>query len=197
MKISSLFLVFAMLFILACKHSFTPKPKSYPRVDYPVKKYQKYISNCPFTFDYPVYAKIETDDSKDAQPCWFNILYLPFNARLHISYKPISDSKQLNQFTEDARDMAYKHDVKADEIKENLIKNKNPGVYGMFYDLQGNTASAIQFYLTDSSHHYIRAALYFKTHINRDSLDPMINFLREDINKMINTFQWKETKIEK
>jgi gliding motility-associated lipoprotein GldD len=140
-----------------------------------------------------VYAKIEKDDSKDAQPCWFNILYLPFNARLHLSYKPISDSKQLYQFTEDARDLAYKHSVKAQQINENLIMNKNPAVYGMYFDLQGNTASAIQFYLTDSSHHYIRAALYFKIHINRDSLDPMINFLREDINKMINTFSWKET----
>lgn len=177
----------------SCKQNFTPKPKSYPRVDYPVKKYQKYTGDCPFTFEYPAYAIIEQDDSKDAQPCWFNILYLPFNARLHLSYKTISDFKQLNQYTEDARDLVYKHTVKAEEITEDLIKNKKPGVYGMYYDLQGNTASAIQFYLTDSNHHYLRAALYFKIHINRDSLDPMINFLREDINKMINTFQWKET----
>lgn len=192
MKISSLFLVISLLFMLSCKQNFTPKPKSYPRVNYPEKKYQKYTGDCPFTFEYPVYARIELDDSKDAQPCWFNVLYLPFNARLHLSYKTVSDSKQLNQYTEDARDLVYKHTVKAEEISENLIKNKNPGVYGMYYDLEGNTASAIQFYLTDSTHHYLRAALYFKVHINRDSLDPMVDFLREDINRMINTFKWKE-----
>jgi gliding motility-associated lipoprotein GldD len=193
MKITSLFLVLPLLFILSCKQNFTPKPKSYPRVDFPEKKYQKYSGECPFTFEYPVYARIEKDDSKDAQPCWFNILFLPFNARLHLSYKPINDLKQLNRFTEDARDLVYKHSVKAEEINENLIQDKNPGVYGMYYDLQGNTASAIQFYLTDSSQHYLRAALYFKVHINRDSLDPMVNFLRDDIYRMINTFKWKET----
>ena len=193
MKISSLLLILPLLFALSCKQNFTPKPKSYPRVDYPEKKYQMYNGDCPFTFEYPVYARIEKDDSKDAQPCWFNILYLPFNARLHLSYKPINDLKQLNRFTEDARDLVYKHSVKAEEINENLIQDKNPGVYGMYYDLQGNTASAIQFYLTDSSHHYLRAALYFKVHINRDSLDPMVNFLKDDIYRMINTFKWKET----
>lgn len=191
MKISSLFLAISLLFMLSCKQTFTPKPKSYPRVDYPEKKYQNYNADCPFTFEYPVYARVELDDSKNTQPCWFNILYMPFNARLHLSYKPITDSKQLNQFTEDARDLVYKHTVKADEITESLIRSKNPGVYGMYYDLQGNAASEIQFYLTDSNHHYLRAALYFKVHINRDSLDPMINFLQEDINRMINTFKWK------
>jgi gliding motility-associated lipoprotein GldD len=193
MKISSLFLCITMMFLFSCKQTYPPKPKSYPRVEYPQKKYREFRGDCPFTFEYPDYASIEKDDSKDAQPCWFNILYQPFNARLHLSYKPISDIKQLNQYTEDARDLVYKHTVKAEEIIENLIKNKNPGVYGMYYDLQGNTASAIQFYLTDSTHHYLRGALYFKVHINRDSLDPMVNFLREDINRMINTFRWKES----
>jgi gliding motility-associated lipoprotein GldD len=193
MKIISLFLILPLLFMLSCKQNFTPKPKSYPQVDYPEKKYQKYTGDCPFSFEYPVYARIEKDDSKEAQPCWFNILYMPFNARLHLSYKPVKDLKQLSLFTEDARDLVYKHSVKAEEINENLIQDKNPGVYGMYYDLQGNTASAIQFYLTDSSHHYLRAALYFKVHINRDSLDPMVNFLREDIYRMINTFKWKGT----
>ena len=191
MKISSLFIVLSMLLTLSCKQSFTPKPKSYPQIDYPAKKYQKFMGDCPFSFDYPVYATIEQDNSKDAQPCWFNILYRPFNARLHLSYKPVADIKQLNQYTEDARDLVYKHTVKAEEISENLILNKNPGVYGMYYDLEGNTASAIQFYLTDSSHHYLRAALYFNVHTNRDSLDPMINFIRDDINKMISSFKWK------
>jgi gliding motility-associated lipoprotein GldD len=193
MKISSLFLLFAILLVGSCKQNYTPKPKSYPRIEYPQKSYQKFAGDCPFSFEYPVYARIENDNSRDAQPCWFNILYLPFNARLHLSYKPISDLKQLNQYTEDARDLVYKHTVKAEEIIENIINSKNPGVYGMYYNLQGNTASAIQFYLTDSNRHYLRGALYFNVHINRDSLDPMISFLRDDINRMINTFNWKET----
>jgi gliding motility-associated lipoprotein GldD len=190
MKLSSTLLL-VLLVVAGCNNNYIPKPKAYPRIDFPEKTYRQFSAECPFTFEYPVYALIEKDSSKDAQPCWLNILYQPFNARLHLSYKEFNGAEQLYRYTEDARNLVYKHSVKAEQINENLILNKQPGVYGMFYELEGNTASAIQFYLTDSSHHYIRAALYFKVHINRDSLDPMIQFIREDINHMINTFSWK------
>jgi gliding motility-associated lipoprotein GldD len=118
------------------------------------------------------------------------VLYKPFNARLHLSYKPLSNKIQLNGYTEDEHNMVYKHTVKAEEISEDLIKTNND-VYGIYYELAGNTATAIEFYVTDSTKHFLRGALYFKTRINRDSLDPMIEFLKTDVHKMIQTLKWK------
>ena len=186
-----LFYPVIIIMLAGCSGShFTPKPKSYPRIDYPKKEYRVYNGECPYTFDYPVYASIEPSGENDSSPCWFNIVYEPFNARLHLSYKPVLNKKVLTGYTEDEHNMVYKHTVKAEEITENLIRTDN-NVYGIYYELAGNTATALEFYVTDSTRHYLRGALYFKTRINRDSLDPMINFIKADVQKMIQSLKWK------
>jgi gliding motility-associated lipoprotein GldD len=190
MKSNKILFILALFLAVSCKETSVPKPKAYPRIEFPEKKYQIYNSDCPYTFEYPVYASIEKDQSLEAQPCWFNILYKPYNARLHLSYKEITNPKELYGYIEDAYNLAYKHTVKADAITEKLIKTNNR-VYGILYELEGSTATALEFYVTDSTRHYLRGALYFNTRINRDSLDPMINYLKVDINKMINTLRWK------
>jgi gliding motility-associated lipoprotein GldD len=192
MKAKIVLTMAAVIFFTACDKPNVPKPKSYPRIDYPAKSYVTYSGDCPYTFEMPIYARIEPDDSKNSEPCWFNILYAPFNARLHISYKTFENRQGLMQLEEETRGLVYKHTVKAEEISEDIINTRH-GVLGMYYTLEGNTATAIEFYLTDTTHHFLHAVLYFKVHINRDSLDPMIEFLRADINRMINTFQWTNT----
>ena len=66
----------------------------------------------------------------------------------------------------------------------------------MVYDYQGTTATALQFYLTDSANHFFRGALYFDTEVN-DSILPVSNFLQEDIKFLIESFQWKDITDEK
>jgi gliding motility-associated lipoprotein GldD len=179
------------LFVLpGCYKNSTPRPKSYPRIEFPAKTYRQYRGDCPYTFDFPVYATIEPEGDKDSSLCWFNIVYQPFNARLHLSYKPVHNEKELMGYTEDEHVLVYKHTVKAEEISEDLIRTDN-NVYGIYYELAGNTATALEFYVTDSTKHFLRGALYFKTRINRDSLDPMIEFLKTDVQKMINTLKWR------
>jgi gliding motility-associated lipoprotein GldD len=83
------------------------------------------------------------------------------------------------------------HISKADAIKEQVYNNKENKVYGILYDLKGNTASAVQFYVTDSVKHYLRGSLYFSAEPDADSLEPVINFFREDIIHLIETLKWK------
>jgi gliding motility-associated lipoprotein GldD len=92
---------------------------------------------------------------------------------------------------EDSRKLAFKHTVKATRIDEGIINIPKKKVYGVFYTIEGNTASAAQFYLTDSAKHYLRGALYFNEAPKIDSVLPIINFLRRDLDKMIQTFKWK------
>lgn len=175
-----------ILIHLACNESFTPKPKGWVKISLPEKKYQQFDSECPFTFKIPVYSEI-TDLQKE---CFSNLQFPQFNATLHLSYFPINNN--LMEHTEQSRELAYKHTVKANAISEQPYLDFKHKVFGLLYDYDGTTATALQFYLTDSTHHFFRGALYFDTEVN-DSILPISIFLQEDIKYLIESFRWKNT----
>lgn len=190
----SLFKIISILLfsiLISCSQDYTPKPEGYFRIDLPKRQYKKYRSNsCSYSFEYPVYSNILLDTVALSEPCWVNIDFPRFNAKIHISYKEINNN--VGQYIEDCRTLAYKHSIKADAIGEKPYINLQNNVYGILYELKGNVASSIQFYTTDSLNHFVRGALYFNNHPNKDSLAPVINFLKEDIKHIIETMNWKK-----
>jgi gliding motility-associated lipoprotein GldD len=185
-----LVLTFSFALFFSCHRSYTPKPRGFFRIDFPERKYKVYQSDCPYSFEYPVYAKVVSDKEMNSEPCWINIEFPEYNGKIHISYKPIQQN--LNLLLEDSYTLAYKHTVKADAIEEHLINKPEEKVYGILYDIEGNAASSVQFFVTDSTKHFLRGALYFRTTIDKDSLAPVIRFFREDILHFIDTFEWTE-----
>lgn len=177
-----------VLLVSGCGETVVPKPRGHFRIDFPDKEYIRFDSTCPFIFDYPLYGKIEQNEPDDPS-CWFNICYNDYSGKLHLSYYQVTDN--LEALIEDAHKLAYKHTVKADAIEENQWINNQEKVYGLVYNIKGNAASSVQFYLTDSVRHYLRGALYFNTQPDKDSLTPVIDFFREDVRYMIETFEWK------
>lgn len=198
----SVFYVTGMLLCILCLHACgerisTPKPKGYPRVVYPDRGYQSYApAQCPFSFDYPTYSNIKKDEKFFDVPaennCWMDIELKPFNGQIHLSYKAIDHPDKLAQLMEDAHKLTTKHVVKADYIDDFVIQNEH-SVNGMLYEIGGNTASALQFYLTDEENHFLRGSLYFRATPNADSLQPILDFVRKDIDRLISTFEWKES----
>jgi gliding motility-associated lipoprotein GldD len=189
-RISFFFYIAVIIFFGSCSGSdYNPKPRGYFRIDFPERVYTKYEGNCPYIFMYPGFATISDDDSRIAEPCWINIDFPEFRGRLHISYKSVETD--LVDLMEDSRKLAFRHSVKADAIEERLFINDEDKVYGVMFDIRGNSASAIQFFLTDSTNHFFRGALYFNVHPNKDSLAPVIDYFREDILYLIETFAWK------
>lgn len=176
-----------ILFLTSCSNNNpTPRPKAYFRIDTPEKSYKSYNSECPFTFEMPDYAFIIKDKNEF---CWFDIWFPANEATVYLTYKPIN--KNLNVHIEDSHEFVYKHVVKADAIEETPYENDSLNVYGMLYELKGNTASPIQFFLTDSTTHFLRGSLYFDVRPNKDSLAPVIEFIREDIIHLMESLQWK------
>ena len=171
-----------------CRPDFTPKPRGFLRVDFPDKEYVTFESDCPYSFDIPVYAKVLPDTGQFAEPCWINISFPSFDGMIHISYKPVDGD--LGTFVEDTRTLTYKHTIKADAIRETVYEDSVERVYGILYDIKGDAASSLQFYLTDSNAHFLRGALYFNTTPDKDSLAPVIDFFREDIVHMMESFSW-------
>jgi len=185
--------ILILMGILGCEVNYTPKPKGYFKIDLPEKAYNSYSSrDCPFSFDIPTYAMVikDTGNSKTAVPCWLNIAFPAFNGQIHLSYKDLEQNK-LAVLLEDMHRLTSKHIPKANSIIETPIHGKN-NVSGLLYEVGGEAASAIQFYLTDSNRHFIRCALYFYSPPNADSIAPVLEFVREDILHMIDTWQWKE-----
>ncbi len=192
MRYRLFFLLMLVLLGAACHNdSYTPKPKGYFRIDFPEKKYQHYVSSCPFSFDYPVYANISADTEKNAQPCWSNLSFPAFNGKIHLTYHEVHSKNEVVKLTEYARELAFKHTVKANSIDQKLINFPDKKVYGVCYLIQGNTASSVQFFLTDSAKHYFRGALYFYERPQYDSIAPVVNFIKKDIDVMIRSFHWK------
>lgn len=191
MKNSIKYLIFLLVSVLiySCDESYTPRPKGYFRIELPEKKYSVYHNaDCGYSFDLPVYAKVVNYQDSVAQPCWKYIRFPEFNAEIFLSYREVDND--IGKFIEDARTLAYKHTVKAESIDETYLETAN-GVHGMIYDIGGNAASSVQFYATDSTSHFIRGALYFNVAPQPDSLAPVIQFLREDIARMVTSLQLK------
>lgn len=169
---------------------YSPKPRGFFRIDFPEKKYRLFDTSCSYRFEIPIYATIGSDKHKNAEPCWYNIEFPKFGATIHLSYKSINNN--LNTFVEDSRNFAVRHQIKATGLDESVVIRDSAKVYGLVYDITGNTASSVQFYLTDSTHHFLRGALYFNTVPNIDSLKMVIDFIREDIIHLVKTCNWKE-----
>lgn len=190
------FLILVPLFItllISCdQNNYMPKPRAYFRIDLPDHEYRLFDTTFPFRFEYPVYTKIAFDELTQSEPFWFNIEYPGYNGKIYLSYK---DLKVLNlhDLIEDSRDMVYKHAPKATGIRESIVNDPARNVYGTVYTIEGkDAASPFQFYITDSTQHFLRGALYFYARPNNDSLQPVINFIIDDIDRMIGTFEWKE-----
>lgn len=182
------FTTILLLFITSCSVDFSPKPMGYPRIDFPERTYLKYDTDCPFTFVYPAYCII-SKAGENSNPCWFNIDYPFLNSRIHMSYKALNGD--LESFVEDSRTLVYKHTVKANAIRQRDISDQEHRIYAKFYEIDGDVASSIQFYISDSSNYFLRGALYFNANANADSLEPAVEYISEDIIKLIQSLRWK------
>ncbi|MBC35501.1 MAG: gliding motility lipoprotein GldD [Bacteroidetes bacterium] len=180
-----------LIFLFACTSSeYQPKPKAYFRIDFPEKEYRMLDSAYPYKFEIPSYTFISPDHHSPDEKYWINLNFPEYNGQLHLSYKPVE--KNLVKFMEDSRTMAYKHIPKASSIETRVIINPEDNVYGLIYEINGmGAASPYQFFVTDSSSHFLRGALYFNITPNNDSLAPVIDFIKEDIEHLILSLRWK------
>jgi gliding motility-associated lipoprotein GldD len=187
------------LAVVACEEAvWQPKPRGYPRVMYPEKTYQDFSERyCGFTFAYPGYARIEQDttffDERPTHPCWFNIVVPAFHCQIHCSYVPVTAGTPVVKLKGDAFKMTDWHNKKATYISETPFYSSERGTKGMFFEVEGPVASKYQFFITDTAEqrHFFRGALYFETAVQPDSLAPIYAFMKQDLERLLETFQWE------
>ncbi len=176
--------------------AFVPRPRMYPYVDLPQPKYgwMKEKKDCGFVFRKSNLSTIESRTTffKDTllHDCWFDLVYPEMEARVHFTYYPIGAAHPFQDLVSESFQMVYEHSSIASRIDENpIIQNGEEA--GMSFELKGPVASPYQFFLSDTTDHFIRAALYFNSRPNPDSIAPILAYIRADLDTLVKSFEWQ------
>lgn len=183
-QLAILALLTVMFAVFGCKDEVYPKPSSYLRLDYPEAKYVNFENQCPFAFEMNSEAVI-----KGEKDCGFTISYPKMKATIYLTYKPVNND--IDKLLRDAQKLTYEHVIKADDILEQPYLNPDKKVFGMFYRVDGNAATNSQFYVTDSTKHFVTGSVYFYAKPNYDSIMPASSYLRDDMQRLMETLKWK------
>lgn len=168
----------------SCKEEVLPKPSSYLRLDYPEAKYADFENQCPYAFEINSDAIV-----RKGKNCDLTITYPKMKATIYLTYKPVN--KNIDNLLRDAQKLTYEHVIKADDILEQPYLNPDKKVFGMFYQVEGNAATNSQFYATDSTKHFVTGSVYFYAKPNYDSIMPAASYIKNDIQRIMETLKWK------
>lgn len=153
------------------------------RLEYPEPKYIETDLGY-FSFERNGNTNLKVESKKG-----ITLDYPLMKGSIYFTYKEVSDN--LNNLLSDAQKLSYEHVAKADNISEQpFVDNKNK-VYGMYYEVFGDAASQSQFYVTDSTNHFVTGSLYFYAKPNYDSIQPAAAYLQKDIKHIMETLRWK------
>jgi gliding motility-associated lipoprotein GldD len=185
-------LIFAYgLACFSCTRDHIPKPLGFNRLVLPDAAYRPLPDSLPYFFEYSQHAKLLRDTSSISEKNWIEIYYPPLRANIHVTYKAINnDQKLLREYLDDAYTLTAKHQIKAYAINE-LISKTPSGKTAVIAELEGEVPSQFQVTITDSTKNFLRAALYFNTQVDNDSLQPAIEYMKKDMMHLINTLEWK------
>ena len=184
---NSISVLLMILISFGCKDEPYPKPHGYPRLNLPKVGYENWTNNCNVFFRKPVGARIERL-MKDS--CFFNLSYPSLNAKVHCSYVPVDG--QLKEIIDQEYKLREKHNQFSTNVKERVYHTEIKNVHALLFHISGtHAATPLQFFITDSVNHFFRGTLYFNTSPNNDSLSTAIDFIRSDIDTLVESFEWK------
>lgn len=173
---------------ISCNEDPIPKPKAYLRLEYPSPSYDTIYSSCNYSFVKNKIAVIT--NSRFSDSCWMNIKYPKMKGTIYLTYKKVDNN--IDSLLVDTQQITQKHMIKADEITEQVFEDTINKVYGMLYEVGGNAASQSQFYLTDSTNHFVTGSVYFFSKPNYDSIYPASEYLKKDIRHLMESLRWNK-----
>ena len=179
-----LYFLLAILFLSSCESEPFPKPKAFLNLEYGDQQYSQLLLKRPYTFEVPKNSIVEDEPKK-----WLKIHYPQLKASLDITYRKVDGN--LRELLVESEKLVFKHTVKAEQISSNDYSNDQRKVYGTLYEITGNTASQIQFHITDSTENFIKGALFFNIKPNYDSVLPAVAHIKKDVLHIMETFKWK------
>jgi gliding motility-associated lipoprotein GldD len=184
-------LAFLVLVCFACETNWLPKPPGYNRIDLPRHEYNRLEEGYPYQFDFSTLSQVEADSFNLSEKEWINLNYKKLGAKVHLTYKKIDQNTDFKALSNDAFNLTAKHQIKAYGIEEVVLLTPN-GYSAVVAELTGEVPTQFQFFVTDSTSHFLRGALYFNTALKNDSLAPVIEYIKIDLAHLINTVNFEK-----
>lgn len=181
------FFVLMLIFSVSCNENTQPKPSGFLALTYDEAQYNKVDLDCPFVFEKNTVSNLEK--SNPNKPCWINLNYPRMKAKIYLTYSPVEDN--LRELLLDGQKLPEKHTIKADLIEASIYKNDDKQTYGNFYEVEGDAASQAQFYITDSTSHFLAGSIYFEAKPNYDSILPAASYLKKDMRHLMESLEWR------
>lgn len=190
MRKTGLYLSFLLL-LASCSENYLPKPPGYNRIDLPEHSFERLGGELPYSLDFSKFSRVEKDSFNLAEKEWINLHYVDFGAKVHMTYKAI-DGKNVDfkTLSSDAFKLTAKHQQKAYGIQEAIMLTPE-GYTGVVAELEGEVPTQFQFFVTDSTKHFLRGALYFNTATKNDSLAPVIEYIKVDMAHLMNSVKFE------
>ena len=194
MRCLSICAILAAVLMCSCGGGdvYTPKPKGYMRIDLPSKSYSVYdTAALPFVFERPVAATVDLKKN-ERRLKWVDVKYPELNGVIFLSYIPLNGLKDLAGQVDTSYQLLSKHFGFSSGVDERQFVDVDNRVYATTYRLQGqNVASTYQFWATDSATHFLRGSLYIDCVPNNDSLAPVLEYLQQDLDHLLETLRWR------
>ena len=215
-NIKTLLAVAALLLAGCGGGDYTPKPQAYLRIDMPEHEYflldtmrtnpgdtmvwpdgdtsivlTGYTETFPFIFEANKCIEWTEKDAPKGER-WVDLMYPQWDGVVYLTYKRLRNAADLRGQIDTSSRMLEKHYQLASGVEEQFYEDAENRVYGTVYHLKGNkVATTCQFWATDSVHHYLRGALFLNRTPNNDSLAPVLNYIQEDIEHLMETLRWR------
>lgn len=179
--------------LVACSEDPVPRPKGYFRIDLPTERYLPYQGDCPIQAEVPAYARMarrgRDRTAATDTACWVEMRFPHQRGEVYMTYRRVRND--LAELVNDAHAFKSKHEVKAVRIRSERIVRPEARVFGNLFEVDGNVASPLVFYLTDSTDHFLYGSLYFDARPNGDSLAPVTDRIRNDLRHFAQTLTWR------
>ncbi|WP_194851462.1 gliding motility lipoprotein GldD [Nonlabens antarcticus] len=179
--------IFLLLTVLSsCGENETvPKPNAQLALQYAAATYKTVDTDCSYSIE--VNDKVVVISKDD---CSMTLTYPDMDATVFLNHRVVDTN--LRQLLIDGQKLSYTHNQMADAISENPYVNPDRKAYGMLYQVEGNAASNVQFYVTDSTRNFLTASLYFNREPYYDSILPAVEYVKQDMIKMMESLKWKD-----
>ena len=180
-------LSFSAIFFASCSdQSDTIKPMGQVRLEYPKPTYVNFKEKAPYTFQYSNLGVVK----EGKKPDWYVVYYPRMKANIFLTYFPITSKEDLIVKIKDSEKFVQEQTVKASFISPQVFEFPKDKVYGTLYELGGESAINLQFHATDSISNFISGSVYFSTMPKADSLAPAIEYLKNDVQHLLETLKW-------
>ena len=182
-----------MLFCFACENNPpVPKPPCYLKTDFPEHDYYEVnVKNPVMNYQVQLSKLFNVKRNLSDKAFGFQEIDLGLiNGTLLLYSRRFDHMDTLANLINDANDLVDEHKIKADRIDFEQIIDPTHRKFGTFFILKGNVATNYQFYLTDSTSHFIRGEVLLNCRPNYDSLRPTLDYLKLDLDVFIQSFRW-------